>query len=652
MNRFGCFTALVVFAATIPLAALCTPAGARQDGTATPTATPPAPPASTPAANTTPEPDRAALERDFAALLSNSQLVGYFTTRGHKADTPLSEDRYTLGKVERLPDSDDLWRFEARIQYGDSDVTVPLVLEVKWAGDTPVITLTDYLVPGMGRFTARVLFYNGEYAGTWSGANHGGQMFGKVVSAKPASGEQPVDAEKPAEPPAPADDATRPDASTTTDKQPSAFWPSFRGPFARGYDDSHPLPDTWNVATGENILWKTPIDGLAHSSPVIHGDRIYLTTATKEGEAELRVGLYGDVQPVKDDSVHQFRVLCLNRADGSILWEKTAWEGVPEIKRHPKGSHAASTPATDGRHVVAFFGSEGLYCYTAAGDLLWSRDLGTLDSGFFMMPEAQWGFASSPIIFNDRVIVQCDVQEGSFLAALDLATGEEIWRTPRAEEPTWCTPTIHVDGDRTQVICNGWKHIGGYDLADGSELWKLVGGGDIPVPTPVVHDDLIYITNAHGRMAPIYAIRTDASGTLEMPADGTGNRHIAWAYSRRGNYMQTPLVYKGLAYFCSDAGILSCYDAQTGEQHYRERIGEGRAGFTSSPVAGDDKLYFTSEEGQVHLIRPGITFEKMAVIDLGETHMSTPAIAEGVIYFRTRGHVIAVGSTAESATPD
>lgn len=227
---------------------------------------------------------------------------------------------------------------------------------------------------------------------------------------------------------------------------------------------------------------------------------------------------------------------------------------------------------------------------------------------------------------------------------LRVRTGEEIWRTPREEEPTWSTPTIHVGVSRTQVICNGWKHMGGYDITDGRELWKLVGGGDIPVPTPVVAGDLIYITNAHGRMAPIYAIRTDAEGALEAPPDGSGNQHVAWAYSRRGNYMQTPIIYKGLAYFCSDAGILSCYDAQTGEQHYRERLGEGRAGFTSSPVAGDDKLYFTSEEGQVHIIRPGTSFEKLAVIDLGETHMSTPAIAEGVIYFRTRGHLIAVGS--------
>lgn len=617
MNRFGRFASLIALVVSVPLAALCTPARARQGAVSA-------------------EPDRASLERDFAQTMSNAQLVGYFTTRGQQADAPLSEDRYTLGKVEKI--EGDLWRFEARIQYGEQDVTVPLILAVKWAGDTPVITLTDSLVPGIGRFTARVLIFRGEYAGTWSGGDHGGQMFGRVERAQPAEGEPP---------PAPTADTPSNSDAPGDDEHPSAFWPSFRGPYARGYDDSHPLPDSWNVATGENILWKTPIDGLAHSSPVIHGDRIFLTTATKEGDAELKVGLYGSIEPVQDDSIHQFKVICLNRADGSILWEKTAWEGVPEIKRHPKGSHAASTPATDGRHVVAFFGSEGLYCYSADGELTWSKDFGTLDSGFFMMPEAQWGFASSPVIFDDKVIVQCDVQEGSFVAALDLATGEEVWRTPRQEEPTWSTPTIHIAKGRTQVICNGWKHIGGYDLLTGAELWKLAGGGDIPVPTPVVAGELIYITNAHGRMAPIYAIRTDAQGTLEAPPDGSGNQHIAWAYALRGNYMQTPLVYKGLAYFCSDAGILSCYDAATGEQHYRERLGEGRAGFTSSPVAGDDKLYFTSEEGQVHIIRPGTTFEKVAVIDLGETHMSTPAIAGGVIYFRTRGHLIAVGRQAD-----
>ncbi|MCC6908067.1 MAG: PQQ-binding-like beta-propeller repeat protein [Phycisphaerales bacterium] len=566
-----------------------------------------------------PDNRQAELEAKFAQSMSGAQLVGYFTRTGRADDQPLSEDKYTLGEVKKI--DGDMWSFEARIQYGQKDVTVPLMLLVKWAGDTPVITLTDFAIPGMGTFTARVLVYRGEYAGTWSAGDHGGQMFGKVT--RPESKEQSI-----------------------------GDWPSFRGAFARGYDDSKPLPGSFNVETGENILWKTPVEGLAHSSPVIVGDRLYLTTAVKEGEDELRVGLYGDIQPVQDDSTYEFKVLCLEKRSGEILWSKTAWQGVPAVKRHPKGSHAASTPAADAKHIVAFFGSEGLYCYDPQGELLWSKNFGTLDSGFYMVPDAQWGFASSPVIHENKVLVQCDVQGESFLAALDLNTGDELWRTPRDEVPTWSTPTVHVGKDRTQVICNGWKVIAGYDINTGEQLWSLVGGGDIPVPTPVVAHDLIYITNAHGRMAPIYAIRTSATGTLEMPPDGTSNQHMAWAYARRGAYMQTPLAYGDLVYLCTDAGIVSCFDGVSGEMIYRERVGDGRSGFTASAVAGDGKIYYTSEQGSVQIVRAGREWEKMATSDLGETCMATPAISDGIIYFRARHHVFAVGLPKDGSQSD
>ncbi len=573
-----------------------------------------------PAAAKTDDAARARLEQDFAKTMSGAQLVGYFTRTGQPDDKPLNKDRYTLGVVEKV--DGDIWRFDARIQYGDNDVTVPLMLQVKWAGDTPVITLTDFAVPGMGTFTARVLVYRGEYAGTWSAGDHGGQMFGKV---------------------------TRPDAKSdgaTTDET-SGNWPSFRGPGARGYDDSHPLPDTFNVETGTNIRWTTPIEGLAHSSPVIVGDHLYLTTAVKEGEDTLKVGLYGEIGSVQDDSKYQFKVLCVNRKTGDILWTKTAWQGVPVIKRHPKGSHAASTPAADASHVVAFFGTEGLYCYNPQGELLWSKNFGTLDSGYYMVPDAQWGFASSPVIYKDKVLVQCDVQGDSFLAALNIDTGDELWRTPRDEVPTWSTPTVAVGKDRTQVICNGYKQIAGYDLNTGEQLWSLVGGGDIPVPTPVVANGLIYITNAHGRMAPIYAIRTSAKGELEMPPDGLANQHMAWAYARRGAYMQSPLAYRDLLYLCTDAGIVSCFDAVSGEMLFRERVGDGRSGFTASAVAGDGKIYYTSEQGSIQIVKAGREWEKLATCDLGETCMATPAISDGVIYFRARSHLFAIGLPKE-----
>jgi outer membrane protein assembly factor BamB len=244
------------------------------------------------------------------------------------------------------------------------------------------------------------------------------------------------------------------------------------------------------------------------------------------------------------------------------------------------------------------------------------------------------------VIHGDRVIVQCDVQGESFVAAYDIADGSELWRTVRDEVPTWSTPTVDV-AERGQVIVNGWKHIGGYDLETGKELWRLQGGGDIPVPTPVLAHGLIFITNAHGRMAPIYAIDVSAEGDL---GDGSDSRYVSWSKGRLGNYMQTPIVYGRHLYCCRDNGILACYEAMSGEEHYRERLGPGgQSGFTASAVAGDGKIYVTSEEGEIHVVKAGKAFEVLAVNEMGETCMATPAISEGTIFFRTRNHLVAVG---------
>lgn len=423
---------------------------------------------------------------------------------------------------------------------------------------------------------------------------------------------------------------------------PPADWPSFRGDHASGVSSDASTATTWDLETGENVVFRTPIPGLAHSSPVIAGDRLFVTAAVRdEGDAELKVGLYGSVQPVADEGEHKFKIYCLDKNTGEILWDRTAIEAEPAIKRHPKGSHAASSPATNGEVVVAFFASEGLYCYDVQGNKKWSANFGVLDSGFFRMKDAQWGFSSSPIIHDDVVIVQCDIQEGSFLAALDLETGEERWRTPRSDVPTWSTPTVHVADGRSQIICNGWKHIGGYDLNSGAELWKLEGGGDIPVPTPIVGSDLIYITNAHGRMAPIIAIKADATGTLELSDD---DPNIAWHHARRGNYMQTPIIQGDLLFLCSDGGIVGCYEAKSGVEVFRERLGSGGAGFTASPVAADGKIYYTCEDGEVYVIRSGREFEIIAVNDMGTQCMASPAVSDGIIYWRTRTHVVAIGT--------
>jgi outer membrane protein assembly factor BamB len=193
------------------------------------------------------------------------------------------------------------------------------------------------------------------------------------------------------------------------------------------------------------------------------------------------------------------------------------------------------------------------------------------------------------------------------------------------------------------MIVNGYKRIAGFDIQSGKELWWMKGGGDIPVPTPIVAHDLIFITNAHGALAPIYAISPAAEGDISIASDGTRSPHMSWAQLRTGNYMQTPLVYGDLLYACRDAGILACYDAKTGDKKYRERLSDG-VGFTASPVAGDGKVYFTSEEGDVHVVKAGPSFELLGKNSLGDVSMATPAISNGTLYFRTRGHLVAVGT--------
>jgi outer membrane protein assembly factor BamB len=224
------------------------------------------------------------------------------------------------------------------------------------------------------------------------------------------------------------------------------------------------------------------------------------------------------------------------------------------------------------------------------------------------------------------------------VAVLDAATGEERWRTARDEYASWCTPNVDVFGERAQVICNGWQTVGGYDLETGAELWKISGGGDIPVPTPVVAHGLIYLTSAHGRYAPLYAVPYDAEGEIEF-----GDETLPWFHERGGNYMQTPLVYGEEIYSCRDNGALTCRDALSGVEHYSQRLGDGDSGFSASPVAADGKLYFTSEAGDVWVLRAGTEYELLSQNPMGEECMASPAISDGVLFWRTRGALVAIG---------
>jgi outer membrane protein assembly factor BamB len=428
-------------------------------------------------------------------------------------------------------------------------------------------------------------------------------------------------------------------------------WPQFRGTFASGIMDSSNLPDHWDIETFKNVKWKIDIPGLGHSSPVVWDEKVYITTAiSSSGKDSLKIGLYGSGDAVNDTSEHEFRVYCINKFTGEKLWEHLAHKGVPKTKRHPKSSHANPTPATNGEYVVAFFGSEGLYCYSMEGDLIWQKEFGKMNAGPYDAPDLEWGFSSSPIIHENRVIIECDFLGESFISLLDLKTGNEIWRTHRDDVSTWSTPNFYKSDSLKHIIVNGWKHMGAYDFETGKEIWKLSGGGDIPIPTPIFAHGLIYIHNAHGRYSPIYAIDPKAEGDITLGSDSISNEYIKWSVKRGGAYMPTILIYEDLLYNLRINGILMCFNAKTGNLIYNEMIPGAVGGISASGICSDGKLYYSTERGDVFIVKTGEEFELIAKNSLNDLIMATPAISENMLIFRTSHHLIAISNQENELT--
>ncbi len=422
-------------------------------------------------------------------------------------------------------------------------------------------------------------------------------------------------------------------------------WPQFRGAGASGIVDGTPLPSKWNGETGENVLWKTPIPGLSHASPVVWGNRVFVATAVSSNpKPYFRAGLYGDVDSDTDLTKHSWKLYCLDKKTGKIIWERIAHEGIPKTKRHIKATFASSTPVTDGKNVVAFFGSEGLYCYDLEGKLNWKADLGVLDAGWFFDPDYQWGTASSPIIFKDLVILQCDIQKDSFIAAFNLKTGKQVWRTPREEIPSWGTPTVYEGKSRAELVTNATRAIRGYDPMTGKELWQMRGNPEVTATTPIAAHDLIFISNSYRPNQPLYAIKPGASGDISLKEGQEINDFISWSKQRGGSYMPTPLVYGDYLYVCANHGVLTVYEAKTGVRVYQQRIGDKGGSYSASPVAGDGKIYLSSEDGEVFVVKAGPKYELISDNKVGEVLMATPAISEGVIIIRGQHHVFAVAS--------
>jgi outer membrane protein assembly factor BamB len=424
---------------------------------------------------------------------------------------------------------------------------------------------------------------------------------------------------------------------------PDRQWPSYRGYMLSGVLDNAGLPESFDIHSGNNIKWKTEIPGMGLSSPAIWGNDLFITTAVSETDkAGFKPGIYGSVDPVNDASVHEWKVICIDKQTGKIKWERTACTGVPAIKRHPKSTHANCSIATDGKYVVAFFGSEGLYCYDINGNLLWKKNFGILKSVFFIMPNAEWEFASSPVIYKGVLLIQCDVLENSFIAAYNVATGQELWKTNRNDYPGWCTPNVYSNGKNDLVVLNGFNHIGGYDLKTGKEVWTMSGGGDIPIPSPVIGNDLIYFNSAHGKSSPIIAVQKNAEGNISLKEGETSNNYIKWSHPRGGSYMMTLLLYHNMLYNMNWNGTINCFDPLTGNEIYTAKLGKSKS-FIASPVASDGKIYIIDEEGTVYIIKDGDTFAQLAEIPLNDICLTAPAITDGMIFFRTQKWLIAAG---------
>lgn len=418
-------------------------------------------------------------------------------------------------------------------------------------------------------------------------------------------------------------------------------WPSFRGPNASGVAEGARPPTTWDVEKSQNVLWKAAIPGLSHASPIVWGNQIYVITAISADTKSDFVAKDRGIDLANDDAKHTWMIYALDKRNGQVLWSNKAYEGVPRAKRHVKATQANSTPVTDGRYVVALFGSEGLACYDTNGKLLWKQDLGVLNPGLWDDKESSWGHSSSPVIYRDLVIVQADGHKQSFIAAFNLKDGKQAWRVERNEITSWTTPAVYQGKDRVELIANGGRYIRGYDPLTGKELWRFSDNEtQVKMQAPQIAGELIYITGGYPAGRAMYAFRPGATGDISLKPGEEKNAFLAWSSSKGSPYTPTPIVYGEMFYCLADNGVLSAYDAKTGELVYQQRL---PSSFSASPIAADGKLYLASEDGDVFVVKAGRQYELLSRNVMGQPLMATPALSPGMLIVRGRDAIYALG---------
>ena len=415
-------------------------------------------------------------------------------------------------------------------------------------------------------------------------------------------------------------------------------WPQFRGPGALGVAESAKLPDTWS--TTKNVRWKTAIPGHGWSSPIVWGDRIFVTSVVPAGDTEPpKKGLYFGGERPAPKVEHRWMVYAVDRATGKIAWEREAHRGLP-ASRHLKNTYASETATTDGERVYVTFGNVGIFAYDLSGRLVWSQPLGP-----FPMRNG-WGTAASPVLHKGRLYVVNDNDLQSYLTALDARTGKTVWRVDRKEASNWATPYVWEHAGRTEIVTSATGNIRSYDL-EGKLLWQLGPMSSIAIPTPFSKFGLLYVTSGYvgDQVRPVYAIKPGASGDISLEKGVTSNASIAWSLPQGGPYNPSPIVYGDYYYTLFDRGFFTCHDAKTGKEIYTKvRLDPTASGFTSSPWAYNGKLFAMSEDGTTYVIQAGPEFKVLGQNVLDEFTMASPAIDRDSLIIRTAGSLYRISS--------
>lgn len=406
----------------------------------------------------------------------------------------------------------------------------------------------------------------------------------------------------------------------------TANWPQYRGPHVDGLAEGATLPDVWSPT--ENVVWKTDLPGWGWSSPVVWGDKIFVTAAVGERQLETpTVGGYPGGHVAQTD-VHRWTVYCLDFDTGRIVWEREAHRGVPPQERHPRNSFASETPVVDGERVYAYFANVGLFCYDLNGAKQWERRWPAYPM------RGGWGTGTSPVLHGDRLFIQNDNEQQSFLVALDKRSGEQLWRVEREEKSNWSTPYVWQNELRTELVTIGTGKIRSYDL-DGRVLWELSGTSGLVSLTPVAKHGLLYV-GAGYHYGPLYAVRPGASGDISLGTDETSNRWIAWSQPRGASIHPCFLISDERLFVLFDAGLLTCTNARTGEVIFpRQRLNTGGGRFYASPWAYHGKLFLLNEDGTTWVVEDGPEFKVLGKNVLDDVAWATPAVARGSLFLRT-----------------